>query len=212
MIVAIAGATGLTGTYCLEYLLLQLKITKVIAIGRKSTGIQNPKLEEVILSDNKLTTKIIADAFICCLGTTIKKAGSKEAFSKIDLELPLYLAENLYKNGCEVVAVISAMGASENSLFFYNQVKGKMETEIQKVGFESVSIFRPAIIDGTRKDKRTGEKIGLAVIKFLSPFFFGNLKNYKPIHAKTIGRALMTVALLKKPGNKIYTSEEIKRI
>lgn len=212
MIVAIAGATGLTGTYCLEYLLLQLKITKVIAIGRKPTGIQNPKLEEVILSDNKLITKIVADAFICCLGTTIKKAGSKEAFSKIDMELPLYLAKNLHKNGCEVIAVISAMSASENSIFFYNQVKGKMEAEIQKIGFESVSIFRPAIIDGPRKEKRTGEKIGLAVIKFFSPFFFGNLKNYKPIRAKTIGRALMTVVLFKKPGIKIYTSDEIKRI
>lgn len=212
MIVAIAGATGLTGTYCLEYLLLQLKITKVIAIGRKPTGIQNPKLEDVILSDNKLTTKIVADAFICCLGTTIKKAGSKEAFSKIDMELPLYLAKNLHKNGCKVIAIISAMSASENSIFFYNQVKGKMEAEIQKIGFESVSIFRPAIIDGPRKEKRTGEKIGLAVIKFFSPFFFGNLKNYKPIHAKTIGRALMTSVLLKKPGIKIYTSDEIKRI
>lgn len=212
MIVAIAGATGLSGSYCLEYLLLQLKITKVISIGRKSTGIQNPKLEEVILEDNKLNTKVVADAFICCLGTTIKKAGSKEAFSKIDLELPLYLSNHLHQNGCQTAAVISAMGADENSTFFYAKVKGKMEKEMQKIGFESLSIFRPAIIDGQRKEKRLGEKIGLAVAKFLRPFLFGSLKNYKPIHAKIIGRSLMAVVLLKKAGVKIYDSQEIKQI
>lgn len=212
MIVAIAGATGLTGSYCLEYLLLQLKITKVISIGRKSTGIQNPKLEEVLLIDNQLNTKIIADAFICCLGTTIKKAGSKEAFSKIDLELPLYLANHLYQNGCQVAAVISAMGADENSTFFYNKVKGKMENEMQKIGFKSLSIFRPAIIEGPRKEKRLGEKIGLAVAKFLSPLMIGSLKNYKPIHAKIIGRSLMVAILLQKTGTKIYESEQIKQI
>jgi len=212
MIVAIAGATGLTGNYCLEFLLLQIKITKVIAIGRKTTGIQNPKLEEIILKDNKLTSKVVADAFICCLGTTIKKAGSKEAFKAIDFDLPIYLAQELFKNGCKTAAVISAMGADENSAFFYNQVKGKMETEMKKIGFESLSIFRPSIIDGPRKEKRFGEKIGLAVMKFLSPVFVGALKNYAPIHAKIIGRSLMAVILIKKPGIQIYTSHEIKKI
>ncbi len=212
MIVAIAGATGLTGNYCLEFLLLQIKITKVIAIGRKPTGIQNPKLEEVILKDNKLTSKVVADAFICCLGTTIKKAGSKEAFKAIDFDLPIYLAQELFKNGCRTAAVISAMGADENSAFFYNQVKGKMETEMKKIGFESLSIFRPSIIDGPRKEKRFGEKVGLAVMKFLRPVFVGALKNYAPIHAKIIGRSLMAVILIKKPGTQVYTSHEIKKI
>lgn len=212
MIVTIAGASGLTGNYCLEYLLLQLKVTKVISIGRRSIGIQNPKLEEVILSDNKLQNKIIADAFICCLGTTIKKAGSKKAFEEIDLELPVYLAKELFKNECKTVAIISAMGADENSTFFYNQVKGKMEKQIQNVGFESVSIFRPSIIDGPRKEKRVGEKFGLALMKIISPFLMGNLKNFRPIHAKTIARSLVSVVLMKKSGNLIYSSEEIKAI
>jgi len=212
MIVAIAGATGLTGNYCLEFLLLQIKITKVITIGRKPTGIQNPKLEEVILQNNKLTTQVIADAFICCLGTTIKKAGSKEAFKEIDLELPLHIATELFKNGCKTAAVISAMGANENSTFFYNQVKGKMENQMQNIGFESLSIFRPSIIDGPRKEKRFGEKIGLAVMKIISPLYIGSLKNLRPIHAKTIARSLVTVVLMKKPGHFIYASEEIKRI
>ncbi|MFC6095300.1 oxidoreductase [Flavobacterium qiangtangense] len=212
MIVAIAGATGLTGSYCLDFLLLQIKITKVIAIGRKSTGIKNPKLEEVILIDNQLTSKVVADAFICCLGTTIKKAGSKEAFKEVDFELPVYLAKNLYENGCKISAVISAMGADENSVFFYNQVKGKMEIAMQNIGFESLSIFRPSIIDGKRKEKRFGEKVGLAIIKIISPLFVGSLKNYRPIHAKIIGRAIMAVTLIKKPGITIYLSDEIKKI
>lgn len=212
MIVAIAGATGLTGNYCLEFLLLQIKITKVIAIGRKPTGIQNPKLEEVILKDNKLTAKVIADAFICCLGTTINKAGSKAAFKEIYLNLPVYLAKKLFEEGCKTSAVISAMGADENSAFFYNQVKGKMEAEMEKIGFESLSIFRPSIIDGPRKEKRFGEKVGLAVMKFLSPVFLGSLKQYRPIHAKIIGKSLMAAVLIKKPGTKIYNSEDIKHI
>jgi uncharacterized protein YbjT (DUF2867 family) len=212
MIVAIAGATGLTGHYCLEFLLLQIRITKVIAIGRKSTGIKNPKLEEIILTDNKLNTSIIADSFICCLGTTIKKAGSKDAFSEIDFQLPIYLANNLHENGCKVAAIVSAMGADETSAFFYNQVKGKMEVEMEKIGFESLSIFRPSIIDGPRKEKRLGEKVGLAVMKFISPIFIGSLKNYKPIHAKIIGKSLMVAVLKKISGVKIYASDEIKRI
>jgi len=212
MIVAIAGATGLTGSYCLDFLLLQIKITKVIVIGRKSTGIKNPKLEEVILKDNQLTSKVVADAFICCLGTTIKKAGSKEAFKEIDLKLPVYLATNLHKNGCKISAVISAMGADENSAFFYNQVKGKMENAMQMIGFESLSIFRPSIIKGARKETRMAEKMGLAVMKTISPFFFGTFKNYKPIHAKIIGRSLMAVVLMRKHGTNIYLSEDIKKV
>lgn len=212
MIVAIAGATGLTGNYCLEFLLLQIKVTKVISIGRKPTGIQNEKLEEVILKDNKLQSEIVADAFICCLGTTIKKAGSKKAFKEIDFELPIYLAKELLKNGCKTAVVISALGADQNSTFFYNQVKGEMEKEMEKIGFESLSIFRPSIIDGNRKEKRFGEKIGLAVMKFFSPFFLGSLKNYRPIHAKIIGRALMIAVLMQKKGTTIYLSEEIKKI
>lgn len=212
MIVAIAGATGLTGTYCLEYLLLQLKITKVIAIGRKPTGITHPKHEEVLLKDNLLTTKIVADAFICCLGTTIKKAGSKEAFKAVDLELPLHLAKSLHENGCEIATVISAMGADEKSSFFYNQVKGQLEEQLKMVGFDSLSIFRPSIIDGPRKEKRLGEKVGLAVMKFFSPLMVGSLKNYRPIHAKTIGRSLVTSVLLHKPDVTTYTSEEIKQL
>lgn len=212
MTIAIAGATGLTGKYCLEFLLLQIKVTKVIAIVRKTTGIQHSKLEEIFLKDNKLSTEIFADAFICCLGTTIKKAGSKEAFKEIDLELPLYLAKELHKNGCQTAAIISAMGADEKSNFFYNQVKGKMENEMEKIGFESLSIFRPSIISGSRNEKRMGEKVALAIMKLFSPLFFGNLKNYKPIHAKIIGRSLMAVVLMKKSGTKIYNSEEIKTI
>jgi uncharacterized protein YbjT (DUF2867 family) len=210
MKIAIAGATGLTGSLCLQELLKNERVFEIISIGRRNTGLLHPKLREVFLIDNKLSEEIQADAYICCLGTTIKKAGSKEAFKEIDLELPLYLAKELKKNGCKTAAVVSAMGAKSGSSIFYNSVKGEMENAMKEVGFESLSILRPSIIEGPRKEKRTGEKIGLAVMRFFNPILMGSLKHYKTIQASDIAKALVKSVTFKKVGNTIYLSGEIK--
>ncbi|MBI5540458.1 MAG: NAD-dependent epimerase/dehydratase family protein [Bacteroidia bacterium] len=212
MIVAIAGATGLTGSFCLQELLQNENISSVIAIGRKQTGIKHDKLKEVLLDNNKLSDIIKADAFICCLGTTIKKARTKEAFKSIDLELPVYLADKLINNGCNTVAVISSMGANPNSSIFYNKVKGQMEEAMKNINIKSFSILRPSIISGPRKEKRFGEKMGLIFITIFNPLLFGSLKHYKSIKAKDIAKALVHCVINQKTGTTIYLSGEIKEL
>ena len=212
MIVAIAGATGLTGGLCLQKLLQNEQVSMVYAIGRKQTGIKHSKLKEVLLQNNKLLEVINADAFICCLGTTIKKAGSKDAFKAIDLELPVYLAKELNNNGCHTAAVISAMGSNASSFIFYNNIKGQMEKAMKKVNFTSLSILRPSIIAGQRNEKRFGEKMGLILMKIFNPLLLGPLNNYKSIKASDIAKALVKSIIIQKHGKTIYLSGEIKKL
>jgi len=210
MKIAIAGATGLTGNICLQQLLIHPQIEQVISIGRKYTGLQHNKLVEVLLVENQLTVPIYTDAFICCLGTTIKKAGSPEAFKAVDLELPLYLAKQLQQNGCKVVSIISSMGANSSSSILYTRTKGQLEEGLKKMGFQSLSILRPSIIDGERKEKRFGEKAALWMMNLISPLLIGSWTNYKPIKASEIAQALVNLTIKSKNGTTIYPSENIK--
>lgn len=212
MIVAIAGATGLTGSFCIQELLKNENISLVYSIGRKQTGIKHEKLKEVLLDNNKVSDIFNSDAFICCLGTTIKKAGTKEAFKEIDLELPVYLANKLKNYGCNTVAVVSAMGANPKSSIFYNNIKGQMEEAMKDINLNSLSILRPSIIAGSRKEKRFGEKMGLIFMTIFNPLLFGSLKHYKSIKAKDIAKALVHCVINKKEGTTIYLSEEIKEL
>jgi len=212
MIVAIAGATGLTGNLCLFELIQNEQISKIYTIGRNQTNFLHQKLKEVVLQNNKLSEPIKADAFVCCLGTTIKKAGSKDAFKAIDMELPIYLANELKKNGCDIAAVISAMGANASSRIFYNQVKGQMEEAIKQINFNSLSILRPSLITGKRSEKRLGETIGKIIMFAINPLLIGSLKNYKSISALNIAKGLVNSVISKKAGTTIYLSDEVKKL
>jgi uncharacterized protein YbjT (DUF2867 family) len=212
MKVAMAGATGLTGNPCLQELLKNENISEVFSIGRKQTGVKHPKLKEVLLQDNKLTEIIHADAYICCLGTTIKKAGSKPAQKAIDLDLPVYLAKELKNNGCKTASVISSMGANAKSSIFYSRLKGQLEEALIEINFDSLSILRPSIIDGKRNEKRFGEKVGLGIMKVFDPLLFGSMRNYRSIKAVDIAKALVKCVIIQKKGATIYLSDEIKKI
>jgi len=212
MIVALAGASGLTGGFCLEYLLQDTKISKVISIGRKPLQIIHPKLEQVLLVENKLHTPIKADAFISCLGTTIKKAGSKAVMESIDRILPVHIAQQLFMNGCKTVAIVSAMGANATSAIFYNRLKGQTENDLLEIGFEALHILRPSIIDGNRIENRKGEHFFLKVIKFMHPIMVGGFRHYKAIEASTIAQALVHCIHLPAKGHFAYLSDDIKKM
>jgi len=212
MTVAILGGTGLTGRFCLEQLLGTSKISKVVAIGRHKTGLTHEKLEEVMLIDNQMSQSVHADAFISCVGTTIKKAGSEEAFKNVDFDLPVSIAKKLKQNGCQSAAIISAMGADEKSLFFYNRTKGNLEIAMERLEFRSLTILRPSFIEGPREEKRTGEAIALSVFKILNPLLIGPFRHYRKVQADEIGAALTKAVVAQKPGNTIYKSGDIKRL
>lgn len=212
MKVVIAGATGLTGGLCLQELLSHQLVSEVISVGRRSTGITHPKLKEILYTDTTGMESLAADAFICCLGTTMKKAGSKSAFRFADLELPLQIAEILKANGCRIAAVISSMGASSKSRIFYSRTKGQMEEGFRALHFDSLSILRPSIISGQRKEKRTGERIGLAVMKGIDRLLPRSMRHYKYIEAQTIAQALVTAVLQRNAGTAVYLSDDVKKL
>lgn len=212
MKVAIAGASGLTGSLCLEALLQHPEVDQVVAIVRRPLQRMHPKLQQVLLSGGELKESIVADAFISCLGTTIRKAGSREAFEAVDRHLPVQIARQLQRHGCQVVAVVSAMGASAHSRFFYNRVKGAMEDDLQQTGFASLSILRPSIIDGQRQESRPAERMALALARAIRPLMGGKLRHYRAIEARTIARALVTCIIQRRTGQFTYLSGDIETL
>jgi uncharacterized protein YbjT (DUF2867 family) len=207
MIIALAGATGLTGGHALRLLLDHPRVTKVISLGRRKLPLEHEKLEELPFS---AAPSIKSDAFLSCLGTTIKKAGSQEAFEQIDVDLPLEIARALKSNGCRSAAVVSAIGAAPESRIFYNRAKGKMEEGMKRIGFESLSILRPSIIMGAREEARIAEGFGKLAMSALSPLLIGGARKYRPIEAEAIARALVKLAIESAPGTSTYESNEIE--
>jgi uncharacterized protein YbjT (DUF2867 family) len=207
----LVGATGLTGNLLLELLLNNNDYQKVIVYTRRIIEISHPKLEQRVIDFNTLNTSVQADDLYCCLGTTIKQAGSKPAFEKVDYEYPLKIAKLQQQAGSKKFLLISAMGADANSMIFYSRIKGKLENELQQLGYESLYIFRPSFITGNRKEKRTGEYIGLIFMSIINPLLIGPLKKYKAVSALAIAKAMMHFASLIPTGNQIILSDEIKK-
>lgn len=201
----IAGASGLTGKQCLYQLLENNHYDKVIALVRNTLPLKHPKLQQVIMDYGKPETfAIAADDVFCCLGTTIKKAGSKEQFRLVDYTYPLRLAEQSLAKGARQFVVISALGADATSSIFYNQVKGEMEAALSRLGFESVKILQPSLLLGARNEFRLGERIAQLILRPLGLLFIGPLKKYKPIPALTLAKAMVAVSLNEEKGVRKY--------
>lgn len=214
-IALLAGANGLVGGLLLESLLDGKEYNKVVVLVRETLGISNPKLEEHIINFNELHRhgdKFDVDDVFCCLGTTIKKAGSKEAFKKVDLDYPLIMARLAKENNVSKYLIISAIGANPQSGIFYNRTKGMVEEGLRELAFSSTHIFRPSLLLDTRKELHIGEKIGGVVSKPLSFAMVGVLKRYRPIEAHLIAKAMYIVAQRNATGFNIYESEEIRQI
>jgi uncharacterized protein YbjT (DUF2867 family) len=207
----IIGATGLTGSCLLDLLLVSDQYQRVIVYTRHATGIKHAKLDERLVDFDHLDTPVEADDVFCCIGTTMKKAGSKEAFRKVDLGIPLKIAALQRKAGSAHFFVVSAMGASIHSTIFYSRIKGEMEEGLKALHYPSLVIFRPSLITGNRKEKRTAELIGVFLGKFLSPLLIGPLKKYAPVSARTIARSMLAAAMKPFPGTRLVLSGEIKK-
>ncbi|MBX4271384.1 NAD-dependent epimerase/dehydratase family protein [Clostridium estertheticum] len=209
----VVGATGLVGGNLVNMLLEAPEYEKVIVWVRKSTVINNKKLEEKIINFELLDTYKLEDTvnhIFCCLGTTIKKAKSKEAFKKVDLEYVVSLAMKAKKNDVSQFLVISAMGSDVKSAVFYNKVKGQMENELSNLGLRGLKIFRPSLLLGDRTEFRFGEKAAEVVSKCIPFIFNGALKKYKPVYGNTVAKAMYKVAIEEKSGIEAFNSEVIQ--
>ena len=163
----VIGASGLIGQQLIE-LLLQDENYSVIALIRTALPIQHQRLLQVPFNfDNPNNEAIKADEIFCCLGTTIKVAGSQQAFYKVDFEYVLDIAKRAYLNGAKKFALVSSLGANKNSTVFYSKTKGAIEEAVTKIGYESLFIFRPSILLGKRTAFRVGERIAQSIFKFM---------------------------------------------
>ncbi|MFJ5565961.1 oxidoreductase [Lysinibacillus xylanilyticus] len=211
----VVGATGLTGTSLVEQLCENDEYVSVTVIARRAPAYSHPKLEVKIRNFDTLEEKDIefAQELYCCLGTTIKKAGSREEFEKVDFEYPLTIASLAKKRGIPHMLVITAMGANESSPFYYNRVKGKLEHDLMELGLQRLSIIRPSLLVGEREEFRLGEKAGEKVLKLVKPLLVGPLKRSRAIEASQVAKAMIVIAL---DGNKqpvtIYQSQELAKL
>jgi uncharacterized protein YbjT (DUF2867 family) len=193
----IVGATGLIGGYCLETLCDDPKYSEVTALVRRPLLKTHRKLKEILTKFDNLEhelSSIKVDDVYCCLGTTIKKAGSQEAFKKIDLSLVVTIARLMRKQDAEQFVVISALGADRDSKVFYNRIKGEMEEAVIELDYPCLRIIRPSLLLGPREEFRLGEKIGAILTPVLKPFLFGSLTKYRPIEGKSVARFMVHVA------------------
>jgi len=193
----LAGATGLIGSHVLQLLLANDAWSRVVTVGRRPSPELHVKLEQRVLDLGELETVSdlphVDDVF-CCLGTTIKQAGSQPAFRRVDHAFVLGIAHAGLHAGAKQFLLVSAIGADAASRVFYSRVKGETESAIRKLTFQSVQIFRPSLLLGERSEFRLGERIAMVVAPPLSLLLVGRLRRYRPIRAETVARAMVNLA------------------
>lgn len=206
----LVGATGLIGRQLLELFEKNTYYEKVFVLTRKPLAVSGKCENMVVNFDllNEVLSTLKADDVFCCLGTTMKVAGSKEAFRKVDYTYPLLTAQYSKQQGASQYLLVSALGASKNSSVFYNKVKGEVEEAIGALGFTGYHIFRPSLLLGDRKEVRSGEdaaKLFFKLFGFLVP------DKWKGIEAKKVAQAMLHFAKENKSGKFIHESAEMQR-
>ncbi len=190
----IFGSTGLIGSCLLQQLLKDDRYGEIKIFVRKPSGITHPKLDEFIIDFNKLDdyrNLIKGDELFCCLGTTIKVAGSEAAFRRVDYEWVRWCAVSAYENHVKNFFVISSLGANADSKNFYLRTKGEMEKAVSAFNFNKTVIMRPSVLLGDRKEFRFGEAVGKFFMILFSVFI---PKRYKAIEAEDVVAAMIKAA------------------
>ncbi|RTY99695.1 oxidoreductase [Flavobacterium sp. RSP49] len=211
----VIGSTGLIGSQLLNLLLDSNDYLKVITFVKRDTGIKHKKLTQHLIDFDKPETYkhlVIGDDFFCTIGTTIKKAGNKEAFRKVDFEYPRQFATIALYNKANQYLIVSSLGADANSGNFYLKTKGEIQNFLKDCNFKSAVVVQPSLLLGNRAEFRFGERLGAFFMQTFSFVFQGNLKKYKAIEAKTVAKALLKIAQTNNIGFKIYESDVTQEI
>lgn len=211
----VIGATGLVGKHITQKLLNDNRYEKVKVFVRRPVGINNPKLEEHIVDFGKIElwkNQMTGDELYSAIGTTIKKAGSKEAQYKIDFTYQYESAKRASESGVKKYLLVSSMGANSKSSNFYLQMKGSLNEKVQQLNFNQIFIFRPSILVGERSEKRFGESLGIKIIGTITKIIPA-LKKYRPIEASQVAEAMIKSANKNLADKiKVYHPEEIFEI
>ncbi|GAB4010444.1 oxidoreductase [Spirosoma migulaei] len=204
----VLGATGLIGELLTHRLVDSPFYNNVKVLVRKSLSWQHPRLQEVQFDfdhPNGLLTQ--ADDIFCCLGTTIKKAGSKEAFRQVDYHYPIDIARLSLANGAKQFAIVTAMGANEDSSIFYNRVKGEVERDLTALNYPTLLIFRPSLLLGNRSENRLGERIASGAMRLFSPLIPAK---YKGIKADKVAKSMLETMQQGLIGKHVFESDVLQ--
>lgn len=210
-IAVVAGATGLTGSILVEKLAKDDRYKKVIALTRSQPKGESEHVEWLVFDYSEPTYELPpCDDVFCCLGTTIKKAGSQAAFREVDYAYPRKLAKAAATAGARSFAMVSSIGADPKSPVFYLRTKGEAEEAARQAGLPLTVIVRPSFLAGDREENRFGEKIGLGILGALSPLMIGGLKKYAPVSAEAVASAMIRAVNTEKEGVIVIESDRIQ--
>ena len=203
----------MVGTHLIDKLIESKDYSEVKVLVRKGSKCHNVQASVIEVDYDQLSdykSGLKADVVFCCLGTTMKKAGSKEQFYKVDFTYAFELAIIAQENRSEQFNIITSSGANSKSMFYYNKVKGEIENAISQLGLTSVNIFRPSLLLGKRNEQRSGEQIGGTIAKLINPLLVGKLKKYRAIHAEIVAGAMVQFSLENQKGIRIIESDVIQ--
>lgn len=211
----VVGGTGLVGSFLIEELSNSSHYTKIITIGRKASDCKSPKILNLLVNDLSEISKIELSSkdavFFCCLGSTIKKSGSKENFRKVDYNGVVDFARLAKKADAKKLIVVSAKGADPRSSFFYNKTKGEAEQTIKSIGLKSVTVYRPGLLLADREEFRFFELLSIMIVKGLKSFIRHD--QFRPIvtTVNELAKAMVDDSLVTETGYKIVDSSKIRK-
>ena len=210
----VIGATGLVGGQVTEELLKRPGMDEVRVLVRRPPDATHPSLRSIPVNWDELERFEEAFAGVhsvyCCLGTTIKKAGSREQFRKVDVEYVLKSATLARRHGVRQFLAVSSMGASPDVRNFYLRTKGEMEEGLTEMGFHGLHLFRPSLLLGKRPDSRFGEQAAAALMTSLDVLFRRpKLAPYRAVPSLKVARAMVRIGLTDMKGHHIYPNEVI---
>jgi uncharacterized protein YbjT (DUF2867 family) len=214
-IALLAGASGLTGGYTLDALLAAPDVSRVIAVTRRPLGRENSRLANRIVQFERLESQLrgtVCDVALCCLGTTLRKAGSQQRFRAVDIDCVLAFARAAKAANARRFIVMSSVGADPNSRNFYLRTKGEMEEDLEGVGFESLDILQPSILLAFRAEMRPLELLASALMPLAAPLLRGKYAPYRGISARTVAGAMLGATRSGRRGVQRYTYEGIQAL
>lgn len=211
----IFGASGLVGGFCLDFLLHHAAYRQVIAFVRKPLKKDHERLRQIEVDFDRPETfadKIKGDDLFICLGTTMGKAGSREAFYKVDFKYSFRAAKVAAEHGVNQLFLVSSVGADKDSMFYYSQVKGELEEAVKELPFWAIHIFQPSVLLGERNENRWGEEIAGKLGRIIDRLTGGLLTKYRPVEADVVAQAMVNAAQQLSKGIHVYPSHYLQEL
>lgn len=210
----VAGATGMIGNYLVNLLLEDAFYDVIVTLTRRPLAIDSPKVEQRLVDFNQLKAADLSGAthLFCCLGTTMKAAGSREAFRRVDYDYCERFARLGREAGATRLMLVSSVGADPKASSFYLKTKGQTEEAVSALGFEALHIFRPSVLMGQRTEDRPGERLAIRMSRGFEFLMRGSLAKYRPMPAGVLSAAMAAAGERGETGEHIHYYQDIVRL